>query len=191
MDYTINPLPEMVSQKFWVGKMLGLPIIDPTCGRYCLKALLKYHIEVHRGVRLQDVSLPKPKSTQSDWWGYDPYDDFQYAPQMLSEDSALPKTAADWIALLQQRGPIILRGVLGNASVSHFILLVGANSDGAGQFHFKDPLVGDAVGHAPFATMQPKIDVPMVYGRRDIAGAIGKYGLQLGLQLIQDLPGRE
>ena len=81
-SFTINPIPEMVSQRFsYVPQFL--PIIDPTCGRYCLKSLLKYWYEKKTNVRYQDILLPKPASRVRDWIAYDPYDDYQHAPAGL------------------------------------------------------------------------------------------------------------
>jgi hypothetical protein len=187
VDYKVNPMPEMVSQTFWIGSVLHLPIIDPTCGRYCLKGLLKYHWEIHFKQRLVDIALPKPKSRVKDWIAYDPFDDFQLSGELLSESSDLPTTADGWIARLKARGPIVLSGKLGKASVPHFILLVGVNSDAPAKFYFKDPLVGDKLGEEAFATMQPRIETPMVYGRLDIAAALVKHP-ELAPKLGVDLP---
>lgn len=166
-SFTINPIPEMVSQRFkYLPKFL--PIIDPTCGRYCLKSLLKYWYEKKANVRYQDILLPKPANRLSDWIAYDPYDDYQHAPNLLLESYDIPTTADQWIKLLQDNGPIILRGVLGEASVSHFILLIGASSDNPQTLSFKDPLAGDVVTTEAYAGMASRIVGPLVYGRSDI-----------------------
>lgn len=167
-SFTINPVPEMVSQRFRYLPAF-VPIIDPTCGRYCLKALLKYWYEVGMGFRYQDIALPKPVSLIADWIGFDPFDDFPPAQYLLIESHDLPQTANAWIARLQQEGPIILGGYLGDATkVSHFILLVGASSDDPPTFFYKDPLAGDVLKSEAFATMQPRIELPIVSARRDI-----------------------
>ncbi len=79
--------------------------------------------------------------------GYDPYDDFIHGEDMLREMNDIPNSVDGWITMLRDWGPIILRGKLGRASlVGHFILLVGAKSEGeTREFYFKDPLVGDAI----------------------------------------------
>jgi hypothetical protein len=187
MDYKINPMPEMVSQKLWIGVKTGLPLIDPTCGRYCLKALLKYHIEVHCKVRVPDISLPR-RWSYTTWVGYDPYDDFSLAKDMLRESDDKPKDAAAWIERLKLFGPAILSGYLGNAHVvSHYILLVGASSDGAGKFYYKDPLVGDDVKEESFASMQPKIELPIVVAKGTIGAELAKHP-ELAPELQKGLP---
>lgn len=166
-SFTINPIPEMVSQRFnYVPKFL--PIIDPTCGRYCLKSLLKYWYEKKTNVRYQDIQLPKPASRLRDWIAYDPYDDYPDAANLLVESCDIPTTAEQWIKRLQDYGPIILRGVLGQASVPHFVLLIGASSDNPQTFSFKDPLAGDAITTEPYADMAKRIEAPLVHGRIDI-----------------------
>jgi hypothetical protein len=167
-------MPEMVSQKFLLGTLLHLPIIDPTCGRYCLKALLKYCCEVNLGIRPEEIELPRPASRIKDWVAYDPYNDFQYAAEMLEEPDNIPTSIASWINLLRTRGPIILNGVLGTACVSHFILLVGADSDEPQKFFYKDPLVGDEVKNEAFATMQERIKC-LTYAKLNIGLHLTKF----------------
>ena len=94
---------------------------------------------------------------------------------MLTESQYKPDNAGAWIALLREKGPIILRGKLGGATlVWHFILLVGASSDDPATFFYKDPLVGDAVKSEALATMQPRIEKPLVYANRDIMKSLQK-----------------
>ena len=181
--FVVNPVPEMVSQRL-VPALNFKPMIyaiDPTCGRYCLKALLKYWIEVKQHVRVTDggLMLPRPvKPTNwkwlslSDWldldtydphWiGYDPMRDFQQADNFLVQGSK-PDSLASWKTHLENNGPTILSGKLGAASVGHYILLIGADTDTA-NFVFKDPLTGDDQKEEAFATMQPRIDNEIVYG---------------------------
>ena len=53
MKFILNPLPQMEDQRFfparssvaavpYLGKIVRVAI-DPTCARYCLKSLLKWH----------------------------------------------------------------------------------------------------------------------------------------------------
>lgn len=167
MTFDVNPMPEMVSQRLLPAFMPTLPIIDPTCGRYCLKALLKHHYERLTTIRAPDVTLPRPRSWLKNWIAYDPHDDFQLGAQMLHESSDLPATLQAWENLLRLVGPIILPGVLGQASVPHFILLVGTDTT-SNNFRFKDPLAGDAIAEESFLTMQERIETPIVYARQTI-----------------------
>jgi hypothetical protein len=173
--FHVNPIPEMVSQRFSFLPSF-IPIIDPTCGRYCLKSLLKYWYEVTTGARLTDVTLPKPASRLADWIGFDPVDDFPHGKALLAESSNIPQTPEAWIALLRRTGPIILAGRLGQATfVGHYILLVGMSSDGPAKFHYKDPLAGDGVQSEAFATMQARIETPLVFARADITTKIAVF----------------
>jgi hypothetical protein len=171
MTFAVDPMPEMVSQRLLPAFMPTLPIIDPTCGRYCLKALLKHHFERLTTIRAPDITLPKPAKRWKNWVAYDPYDDFQLGPQMLRESNVIPASLQAWEDRLRAHGPIILAGVLGQASVPHYILLVGTNTDDGGNFRFKDPLAGDVIGEESFATMQLRIETPIVYARPEI-GAV-------------------
>jgi hypothetical protein len=184
-------MPEMVSQTFQIGALLHLPIIDPTCGRYCLKALLKYLYEKNNGVRLQDITLPRPASGMKDWMGYDPYDDFQFADLLLETSHAKPATPAAWTDKLRQCGPIILQGTgIGHARyVGHYILLVGMTDGPTAQFHYKDPLVGDAIQVDDHATLDPKIEVPLIHAAAN-SGAKLAERLELRSTSIMDLPFR-
>lgn len=173
MTFTINPMPEMISQRLLPAFMPTLPIIDPTCGRYCLKALLKHHYERLTTIRAPDITLPRPTTRWKDWIAYDPYDDFQLGQQMLQETNDIPRTLQDWEDRLRQHGPIILTGILGQASVHHFILLVG--TDDRGYFRFKDPLAGDVIGEEAFASMQPRIGRPIVYARPAIGNVFSAH----------------
>jgi hypothetical protein len=181
--FVVNPVPEMVSQRL-VPALNFKPMIyaiDPTCGRYCLKALLKYWIEVKQHVRVSDSGLllprpPKPglKSwvTLGDWvdiskwdphWiAYDPMKDFQHADNFLVQGSK-PGNIGGWKTHLENNGPTILSGPLGAASVGHYILLIGADTDNPG-FIYKDPLTGDVEKEESFASMQSRIDDEIVYG---------------------------
>jgi hypothetical protein len=186
MTYLVDPMPEMVSQRLIAN---FLPVIDPTCGRYCLKALLKYLYEKHKGVRLKDIILPKPASRLSDWMAYDPIADFQLGEKLLRASSVKPENPAGWTALLKERGPIILQGTgLGQAGfLGHFILLVGMTEGAAAQFHFKDPLAGDDVGTADYARMNPKIDIPLIFAKWDIGAEFARL-VELRSDNIGNLP---
>lgn len=175
MSFDVNPMPEMVSQRLLPSFMPTLPIIDPTCGRYCLKALLKYHYEVLTTIRAPDVNLPRPTTYWKHWAAYDPYDDFQLGPDTLIESYDRPGSLQAWETLLRQVGPIILSGILGQASVPHFILLVGTDTNGDGTFRFKDPLAGDVIGQETYGTMQPRIETPLVYARNDIGAVFANH----------------
>lgn len=168
MTFDVDPMPEMVSQRLLPAFMSTLPIIDPTCGRYCLKALLKHHYERLFDIRAPDITLPRPKIRWKDWMAYDPYHDFQLGPEMLFVSSCIPDGPQGWEYLLEDHGPIILSGVLGQARIPHYVLLVGTITDGDGTFRFKDPLVGDAIREESFPTMQPRIKQRIFYARQAI-----------------------
>jgi len=177
--FLIDPMPTMISQTYVnIPLPFGyhIPVIDPTCGRFCLKALLKYYYEKHFNVRPHDVELPKPVSRMNDWIGFDPYGDFIYGKEMLKQTNYVPDSIEGWIGLLKAFGPVILSGKLGGATiVGHCILLVGAKSEGnVKEFYYKDPLVGDAVQTEAFATMQPKIEKPLVSASAEIMSHLQK-----------------
>jgi hypothetical protein len=165
--FVVAPMPTMECQTFQVGKLHRYLawIIDPTCGRYCLKSLLKHWHERTTGIRAHDAVLA-PTAGYSRFIAFDPFDDFPANAELLIEErqrTLFPQNLDDWIALMTASGPVILNGILGRASVSHFILLIGADSD-SGEFIFKDPLVGDAEGRAGFAAMQGRIDTIVYAG---------------------------
>jgi hypothetical protein len=170
MAYLINPMPHMGDQRLFGGHVRGF--IDPTCGRYCLRALLKYWREKAGQGNAGRMKLPKPNSFVRNRIGYDPYDDYQYSNELLVEDwGNLPGSINAWEELMiALDGPIILRGRgLGAAAsfVSHFILLVGADQE-KDEFSFLDPLRGNVLRTEAAETMLPKIARPYVYAKPDI-----------------------
>ena len=162
--------------------------IDPTCGRYCLKSLLKWHKGLVTGKRETSIEVthrfgepPQFGQTSgraeyaleymlylaSNWVAYDPVVNFPDAEALLEQDNK-PTSIGGWVATLQAHGPIIITGVLGAASVPHVILLVGADDAGSGTFYYLDPLAGDVLKDEPYAGMQNRIDTQIVYGKQNI-----------------------
>ena len=181
--FLLKPEPQMSDQR--LGKRLGIGLlpnilIDPTCGRYCLKSLLKYHYEVATGVTPENVVLPKPDSQISDRVGYDPEKDFQHFDDLLEAPDDLPGSLQQYIDLLRNRGPIIVNGKgVGHASslVGHYILLIGGNTTTEEPLlYYKDPLRGDEVGRESYASMYQKITW-IAHAKADIATALTRLGL--------------
>ena len=83
MPYLCDPVPDMESQKYgpW-----GL-IHDLTCGRYCLKSLLKYWHEKAGMGHVTKLTLPDPVSRLRHWMGYDPWDDYQHSRTLLQQSN--------------------------------------------------------------------------------------------------------
>ena len=173
--YQVDPLPEMVDQRLSPGKLPNWAI-DPTCGKYCLMALLKHHFEKLTGLRCSDVQLPKSTSFLGDLVGYDPYDDFPLSGNLLNEQyGGHPNTIGGWLTKLKNHGPIIVNGKgVGHATtVRHFILLVGANTF-SDELYYMDPLRGLDVFKADFATLNGKID-GCVYAKANIGNGMAEH----------------
>lgn len=202
MQFILNPLPHMEDQRFfparsrvaavpYVGKIVKIAI-DPTCGRYCLKSLLKWHKGQATGTSVTAIEVghrhgPPPQLEQtggraeyaleymlylaSNWVAYDPVVNFPDAEALLEQGNK-PTTISGWQNILYAHGPIIITGVLGAASIPHVILLVGVDYDGAGRFFYLDPLAGNVLKDEPFAGMQGRIDTQIVYGKKNIGGKI-------------------
>lgn len=167
----------MEYQRLLGGYIPGL--IDPTCGRYCLKSLLKYwHEKKQGGVRATRLTIAKPTSGWGDWIGYDAYDDYPHAKELLVESGDKPSSKQAWIELLMRVGPIILAGSgLGAAAsfVGHYILLVGVDTDSKNEmFHYLDPLVGNQVKTAAWEPMQERIEACLVYAQHDISTKLNR-----------------
>lgn len=171
MAYMINPVPDMECQRY--GPFGMVP--DLTCGRYCLKSLLKYWHEKTFHVRINRLELPRPASTLSHWIGYDPWTDYQHG-QALMFQANKPQNRQDWEALITRvAGPIILTGDgIGHAfrglgpipACGHVILLIGVDGASANQtFTYLDPLVGNAPQVESFAAMDPRIDQEVTYAK--------------------------
>lgn len=177
MGYTIDPIPDMEYQRLLGGYIPGL--IDPTCGRYCLKSLLKYWYQKREGGgrRVTRIGLEKPNAGWGNWLGFDPYDDYPQAKELLIESYWKPASADSWLELILKVGPIIICGKgVGTASpyVGHYILLVGIHPETPDEtFHYLDPLVGNEVKRAPQA-MQEKIEPLLVYAKDDIATKLNR-----------------
>lgn len=169
MTYLVTPMPHMEYQRLLGGYIPGL--IDPTCGRYCLKSLLKYWHEKKTGAHVTRLTIDKPAKTVSDWIGFDPHDDYQGAADILVESYTKPTSKASWEQKLRQAGPIIISGSgIGTAArfVGHYILLVGINPDSDTEtFYYLDPLVGNEVRTSPW-TMQDSITNILVHATSDI-----------------------
>jgi|GEM_PF-3444699 len=174
--YMINPIPNMEYQRLLGGYIPGL--IDPTCGRYCLKSLLKYWHEKQGGTRATRLSITPPTSGWGDYIGFDAYDDYPHAKDLLVESGDKPASSDSWEELLMRVGPIILAGSgLGQAAswVGHYILLVGVDSSSKTQtFYYLDPLVGDKVQTAAWLPMQQRIVNCLVYAQSDIATKLNR-----------------
>jgi hypothetical protein len=165
-------MPDMEYQRLLGGYIPGL--IDPTCGRYCLKSLLKYwHEKKEGGSRATRLAIAKPTSGWGNWIGYDAYDDYPHAKELLVESGEKPSSVIAWHELLTRVGPIILAGNgLGAASswVGHYILLVGVDTDSKVEtFYYLDPLVGNVLKKAAWEPMQNRIEACLVYAQSDIS----------------------
>lgn len=183
MPYLIDPVPDMESQKYgpW-----GL-IHDLTCGRYCLKSLLKYWHEKAGMGRVTRLTLPDPTSRLRHWMGYDAWENYQHA-RLLLQQSVKPLNAAGWESLIRNnaKGPIILtgggiggawRGIGGYGAIGHVVLLIGVDAN-AGTFTYLDPLTGNTRQQEPIAGMHARIDQQVTYARpntmlREIGRAYG------------------
>jgi hypothetical protein len=202
MKFILNPLPHMEDQRFfparsrvaalpYVGKIVKVAI-DPTCGRYCLKSLLKWHKSQATGTPVTSIEVghrygqaPQLQQTSgraeyaleyilylaSNWVAYDPVGNFPDAEKLLKQDIK-PTTIGGWQNILYSYGPIIITGVLGAASIPHVILLVGVDYDAPGKFYYLDPLAGDVLKEEAFAGMQGRIDTQIVYGKKNIRAQI-------------------
>jgi hypothetical protein len=179
----VSPMPAMSDQR--LGKRTGasfLPdiFIDPTCGRYTLKSLLKHHYERLNNITPENVVMPKPVSKLSDLIAYDPETDFQYFDDLLVAPDYLPASLNAYVDLLTRFGPIIVAGKgVGHAGslVGHFILLVGGDSDAnPGTLSYKDPLRGDALFTETYVTLGPKITW-LCHARVDIGDGLNRVGL--------------
>jgi hypothetical protein len=202
MKFILNPLPQMEDQRFfparssaaalpYVGKVIKAAI-DPTCARYCLKSLLKWHKGQATGTQVTAIDVghrfgPPPQFQQtsgralyaleyflylaSNWVAYDPVVNFPDAEKLLRQDIK-PTTISGWQKLIYSYGPIIITGVLGAASIPHAILLVGVDYDALGGFYYLDPLAGDVLKDEPFAGMQARIESQIVYGKKSIGSQI-------------------
>ena len=171
MGYLIDPIPDMEYQRFLGGYVPGL--FDPTCGRYCLKSLLKYwYGKKEGGRRITRLTLEKPKSGWGDWIGFDSYNDYPHAKEILVVTGDKPASADSWQELLMRAGPVIICGNgVGTASsfVGHYILLVGIYPEKENEtFYYLDPLVGNEVKKAAW-TMEQCIEGCLVYAQSDIA----------------------
>ena len=153
-----------------MGRLLRLPIINPTCGRYCLVSLIKYWIEKQYQYRFQKIAIPKATLWYRNYIAFDPKDDFKLrdsVSEVWNDAYDWPETADSWITRLEEHGPLILAGVVGFASVPHFILLVGIDVE-KDLFLFKDPLKGDVVHSRNISGMQDGIDY-YLYGCSKLA----------------------
>jgi len=174
--YIVNPIPHMGYQRLLGGYIPGL--IDPTCGRYCLKALLRYWYEKRNGGRrIRILNLEKPKTWWKNWISYDAYDDYPHASELLVESGRKPNTVDSWEQLLMDVGPIIICGSgIGTAAsfVGHYILLIGIDKENANQaFHYLDPLVGRQVKNSPW-TMNDRIERCLVFAQPDISEKLNR-----------------
>lgn len=177
MGYIINPIPDMEYQRLLGGIIPGL--IDPTCGRYCLKSLLKYWHEKRGQRRATRINIVPPESGWGDWVAYDAYNDYPHAKDILVRSGYKPGSPNAWEEhLVNLQGPIILAGKgLGDAAsfVGHYILLVGVFPETPNAtFHYLDPLVGAQVQTAPFEPMQTNIRRCLVYAKGDICDTLSR-----------------
>lgn len=174
MVYRIDPIPDMECQRY--GPFGLIP--DLTCGRYCLKSLLKHWHEKAGLGRVTRLTLPAPASRLRPWAMYDPYTDYQHAPALLVHDGSRPNSRQGWeLRLIYAKGPIIVSGrgigaafagIGGYGALAHSILLVGVDSANVNAtFEYLDPLRGNAIQTAPW-TMQARIDSDLVYAQHDI-----------------------
>lgn len=191
--FIVDVIPHMEDQRFFGGR-LARWAIDPTCGRYALKSLLKYFYEKRDGVRVTNVNVGHKyaddtpeygKSSSlleficevgayalSNRVGYDPYDNFPRAEELL-EKGRRPDSALGWCFLLQCCGPIIVSGQpLGAAAaVGHVILVVGIDTDKQ-NFYYLDSLVGEDVQTAPFLPMNNNICTEIVRAKANICALL-------------------
>lgn len=176
-------MPTMLDQR-----ILG-PLIDPVCGAYCLKALLKHHFERIYNKRPDKVEIPRSTRILRNIAGFDPYYDFKYAKKLLHCTAFDPAYTHETIVkALKQYGPIIISGKgLGHAgrSIGHVILLVGGSTlDGKELLHFKDPLRGDDIFTEEFSQIKSKLPT-MVFGKDDIG--VGLQELREPGKAVEDL----
>jgi hypothetical protein len=168
--FVVSPLPRMRDQRASPGILPNF-LIDPTCGRYCLKSLLRWAYSHYLNIVVEELPLPKATTSfYSDIIGYDPYFDFPAAERLLEQVDGRLGTLDAWGNLLRNHGPVILSGDgLGHASsfIGHYILLVGCDFTNNLMF-YKDPLRGNEVFEESFKEMNPKIS-DFVYAKRDIA----------------------
>lgn len=180
MAYLINSIPDMECQKLFDGRIPKL--IDPTCGRYCLKSLLKYwHEQKQEGERVTRIALQKPKSFIRNWTGFDAYNDYPYADDILVKTRDKPESLEAWQALLMQVGPIIICGKgIGSASrfAGHYLLLLGIDPDNEkDSFYYLDPLEGNKIMKADIS-MQKRIGWPLIYAQSDIVAKLNDNSVQ-------------
>jgi len=176
MAYLCNPMPDMQDQRLFGGRIRGL--INPQCGRFCLKSLLKYWHEKRTREVVTRVKFAKAESRSARLYGYHPWFDYQHAADILiieqKSTETMPASSAAWERKLQAAdGPIIVNGDGVGAAASfigHFILVVGADS-GTDVVKFLDPLRGNVVGSESAATFCPKA-AELIYARGDICSKI-------------------
>lgn len=168
--YMVEPIPEMGDQRILPGILPNFAH-SLTCGRYCLKALLRFHYEALLGARPIKAQLPKAQDEIKRIAAYDPYDDFDYSNELLEETLApAPSTVEAWMKLLEQRGPIIVCGKgIGKArGVGHYILIIGVEKGNpSGMFSYLDPLRGSVTLRDDFKKIRDKIEC-RVSARADI-----------------------
>ena len=169
--YRIDPIPDMECQYRGPGGFIP----DLTCGRYCLKSLLKYwHQKAGRG-RITRLEIPPPKNKQAywvqnqiaNWVGYDFWTDYEHAQDLMWQADR-PADAAAWLKLIREvGGPLLLTGPgIGGAykgmwpipAVGHVILLIGVNTDHPASLEYLDPLVGNLMRAETLAAMDGHID---------------------------------
>jgi len=179
MVHRIDLIPDMEYQRY--GPWGVIP--DLTCGRYCLKSLLKYWHEKAGMGHVTRLTLEAPASTLSHWAGYDAWNDYQHAAELLVHDTSKPNTARGWeLRLIYAKGPIIIggrgvgaafQGFWGYGAIPHAILLTGINPANVNAtFEYLDPLRGNGVQTAPW-TMQARIYADLVYAQHDITNKLG------------------
>lgn len=176
--FSIDPLPDMERQVYGPGGIIH----DLTCGRYCLKSLLKYWHERAGNGRITRLNLTGAVPFLANWYGFSPLHDYEHAYALLRHRNGVPPTRAVWLHALLAHGPIILmgRGIGGGfagfgpfPAIRHSILLTGIRTDDANAtFRYLDPLMGNQVQTAPWA-MQRLIEPPIVYGAGNIRTLLG------------------
>ncbi|WP_108259234.1 papain-like cysteine protease family protein [Mangrovicoccus ximenensis] len=182
--YALTPVldPEPVMHDQRLSKRTGasfLPniAIDPTCGRYALKALLKWHYRKQTGVTAEGVTLPRPSNPFKSLAAYDPENDFRHFGTLLAAPDNLPGTIGDYVDMLGNFGPLIANGSgvgKAGASVGHYILLVGADA-ATGTLYYKDPLRGDQLFDEPHGDLGPKIRW-LCHGQQTIGQTLAALG---------------
>ncbi|MBE3640322.1 papain-like cysteine protease family protein [Mangrovicoccus algicola] len=187
MAFLLDPVPTMHDQRLskrTAASFLPNIAIDPTCGRYALKALLKWHYFRATGITAEGVTLPSPGNPLKSLIGYDPETDFEHFGRLLKAPDYLPGDAEGYVERMRSNGPIIASGKgVGHAGsfVGHFILLVGGDAQAATPvLSYKDPLRGDALHEEGFATLGPKIGW-ICYARKTIGQSFALLGQAQGI----------